>query len=134
MARSGTYRALPLVLIVDDSTDTREVYAACLRSAGFRTEQADNGLSGLEKAREMSPAIVVLDYQMPVLDGLEAARRMKADPGTAGIPLILISSFDLKGRDHCFECSLTKPCFPEHLVAAIESSLAESEDTSSRGS
>jgi two-component system cell cycle response regulator DivK len=125
VGHSRPFGAVPLVLVVDDSADTREVYAACLRNAGFRTEQADNGLTAVRKAREMSPAIVVLDYQMPVLDGLEAARRMKADPDTAAIPLILVSSFDLQGRDHCFDHSLTKPCSPEHLVAVLEASLAE---------
>lgn len=117
------YRAVPLVLLVDDSQDTREVYAACLHREGFRTQQAENGLEGLEKARELGPAVVVLDYQMPILDGMEAARRMKESPRTADIPLILLSSFSFGGPAEWFDHTLTKPCAPEQLVAAIEASL-----------
>lgn len=119
-----------LVLIVDDSADTREVYAACLREAGFRTAQAENGLVALEKARELDPAIVVLDYQMPVLDGLAAARQLKQDPRTAGIPLVLVSSFALDGHPDCFEHTLVKPCSLERLVQVVRTTLAERETPS----
>lgn len=124
MRRSGVRRAPPLVLVVDDSAETREVYAACLRDAGFRTAQAENGLTALEKARELEPAIVVLDYEMPILDGLEAARCLKEDPRTCGIPLMLVSSFELDGRAQLFEHTLTKPCAPERLVQVIDGVLA----------
>jgi CheY-like chemotaxis protein len=111
------------VLIVDDCAETREIYAACLRSAGFRTAQAENGLMALEKVREVHPAVVVLDYEMPLLDGGEAARRIKGDPRTTGIPLILVSSFP-HDDDTCFEETLSKPCSPERLVGVVDASLA----------
>ncbi|HEX8795378.1 MAG TPA: response regulator [Polyangiaceae bacterium] len=122
--RSGLYRAPPLVLVVDDSPDVRELYVACLHAAGFRTAQAENGMMALRSLQEIQPALVVLDYHMPVLDGLETARAIKGDPRTAAIPLILASSFTLEGEVPWFEHTLSKPCSPERLVQAVATSLA----------
>lgn len=125
--RSGLYRAPPLVLVVDDSADVRELYVACLNAAGFRTAQAENGMRALQWLEEIRPAVIVLDYHMPILDGLETARAIKQDPRVAAIPLVLVSSFTLESdAPPWFDHTLSKPCSPERLVQIIETSLAAS--------
>src|SRR5688572_4961972 len=77
-----------LVLVVDDFEDARELYCTCLEQAGYRTAEARNGLEAVERAIELRPDVVLLDLAMPVLDGIEAARRLKADERTRDARLI----------------------------------------------
>lgn len=129
--RSGAYAPPPLVLVVEDNDDLREMYAEQLRHLGYRTAQAANGAAALEKAREIEPAVVLLDYHMPVMDGFEAARRLREDPRTRGIPLVLVtSSIDRPAPPALFDDRLDKPCFPEQLEAVIESVLSGGPTTS----
>lgn len=122
--RSGAYAAPPLILLVDDNEDTRCVYAEHLRSLGYRTQQAEDGAVALRKARATRPALVVLDYHMPVLDGFETARRLRADLRTRDIRLVLLTSeHGCDGRP-TFDHHLEKPCPPERLAEVIELALA----------
>ena len=124
---SGEYVAPLLVLIVDDDDDARELYAEYLRSRGFRTEEAANGWIGLRKAVAMKPTLIVLDYQMPVMDGLEMTRWLKRDVCTRDIPLVMLtgSGADPDGGDD-WECFLEKPCIPEKLEISVRSVLQRS--------
>src|SRR4029450_9860744 len=72
----------PLVLVVDDFDDARDLYRTCLEQAGYRTAEARNGAEAVDRAIELRPDVVLLDLAMPVLDGVEAARRLKADERT----------------------------------------------------
>ena len=114
----------PLVLLVDDSEDNREVYAQYLALSGFRVEIAVDGVEAVEKASSLRPDVIVMDLAMPRLDGWEATRRIKAAPATSQTPVIALTGnadSDSKRRTLEAGCSgyLTKPCLPDVLVSEI---------------
>jgi CheY-like chemotaxis protein len=114
----------PLVLIVDDHADTREMCATLLDLAGFKTAEAANGVEALSLARSLAPDCILMDLSLPVLDGREATRKLKADGQTRGIPVIALSgtSFDDSARrisEEGFAAVLAKPCTPEDMLSAI---------------
>jgi CheY-like chemotaxis protein len=78
----------PLVLVVDDYQDAREMYAEYLQQSGFRTAEARTGVEAVAKARELKPACVLMDLSLPGIDGWEATRQLKADPNTRHIPVV----------------------------------------------
>jgi len=118
----------PLVLVVDDFDDARELYCACLEQAGYRTAEARNGLEAVERAIELRPDVVLLDLAMPVLDGVEAARRLKADERTCDARLIALTGYavaryaDAATAAGCARV-LVKPVLPSDLVLAVEEIL-----------
>jgi CheY-like chemotaxis protein len=114
----------PLVLVVDDSEDNREVYVHYLLLSGFRVEMAVDGVEAVEKAASLRPDIIIMDLAMPRLDGWEATRRIRAAPATSRIPVIALTGnadSESKRRTHEVGCSgyLTKPCLPDVLVSEI---------------
>ena len=116
--------AAPLVLLVDDAEDNREVYAQFLHFAGFRVEFAVDGLEAIEKAASLRPDVIVMDLSLPRMDGWEATRRIKSDPETRGIPVIALTGHavsESKRKAQEVGCSgyLTKPCLPDVLVSEI---------------
>jgi two-component system cell cycle response regulator len=80
------------ILVVDDDRDIRLVLIAILEGAGYHTDQASNGLEALDRVRAEPPDLVMLDLSMPRLDGIEVMRRLKADSGTAGIPIVMVTA------------------------------------------
>lgn len=84
----------PLLLVVDDSVTTRTLVSGILTSQGYRVLVARDGLEGLETSRSENVALVVSDYQMPHLDGLEFLEQFRADARTADVPFILLTSID----------------------------------------
>jgi two-component system, cell cycle response regulator DivK len=115
----------PLVFVVDDYEETRELYAIELARAGYRIEGASNGQEALEKVFVVNPAVVVMDLSMPVLDGWEATRRIKADPRAAGIVIIAVTghatNFGIQqARDAGAHVVVRKPCAVEDLLALIK--------------
>src|SRR4051794_36852226 len=81
----------PLILVVDDFEDNRAMYVEYLQFQGFRVAEALNGEEAVDRTRALSPAIVVMDLSLPVMDGWEATRRIKADPKTAAIRVIALT-------------------------------------------
>ena len=117
------------VLLVDDYQDARQMYAAYLEYSGFAVLQAANGIEALQQAVESSPDIILMDLSLPVMDGWEATRQLKADPRTAGIPVVALTGHTLKGasdvaRQVGCDSFLIKPCLPEDLVKEIRRVLA----------
>jgi CheY-like chemotaxis protein len=115
----------PLVLIVDDFEDNREMYAQYLLFCGLRVEEAGNGAEALDKAFASLPDLVVMDLSLPGVDGWEATRRLKANPRTKHIPVIALTGHALAGHSKgAFEAGcdrfLTKPCLPERLLEEIQ--------------
>jgi two-component system, cell cycle response regulator DivK len=111
----------PLVLLVDDYQDAREMYAEFLRLSGYRVAEASDGEEALRQAAELAPDVILMDVSLPVLDGREATRRLKASPATSGIPVAILSGLPPEyvrtvGADAC----VTKPCSPELLLAEVE--------------
>jgi len=114
----------PLVLLVDDSEDNREVYAQYLSFSGFRVEIAVDGVEAVEKAGRLHPDVIVMDLSLPRLDGWEATRQIKSAPATSGIPVIAltghaVSESKRKALDAGCSGYLTKPCLPDVLVSEI---------------
>jgi CheY-like chemotaxis protein len=85
------------ILIVDDDPQTRRLFGALLAKAGFEVWYAKDGNEGREMARRLQPDLILLDVNMPVMDGLETANRLKNEPGsiTANIPIIFLTNDDL---------------------------------------
>jgi two-component system cell cycle response regulator DivK len=119
----------PLVLVVDDYQDAREMYAEYLKASGFRVEEARNGIEAVAKAREFQPDCVLMDLSLPGIDGWEATRQLKADATTARIPVVAITGHasELASRDAraagCFSFVL-KPALPDAVVAEVRKALA----------
>ena len=110
----------PLILVVDDTRDTRELFVEYLRLTGFRAEQAASGVEALEKAAALHPSAIVMDLEMPEMDGWEATRRLKGDERTRAIPVVALSAHVMEGaRNKATEagCSgfLPKPCYPAQV-------------------
>jgi CheY-like chemotaxis protein len=116
------------VLIVDDFEDNRAMYAEFLRFSGFEVEEATNGAEAIEMAKRSLPDVVVMDLSLPVLDGWEATRRLKADGRTRHIPVVALTGHALEGHSQgareagCDEF-LAKPCLPETLLATVKEVL-----------
>jgi CheY-like chemotaxis protein len=118
------------VLIVDDFDDNRQMYAEFLRYSGFEVAEATNGAEAIDKARTFAPELVVMDLSLPVMDGWEATRRLKADPRTAHIPVVALTGHALEGHSQgarevgCDEF-LAKPCLPETLLDTVTRMLSQ---------
>ncbi len=111
----------PCVLVADDHRDTREAFTHELRAAGFRTVEAENGVLALKLAHEVHPDAILLDYAMPMMDGLQAAHCLRRDPRTAGIPIVMVTAFrSLVGERGRYEDVLDKPCDPRDVVARLK--------------
>jgi CheY-like chemotaxis protein len=114
----------PCVLLVDDYPDAREMYSEYLQYSGFDVIEAGNGIEALQQAVEREPDIILMDLSLPVMDGWEATRRLKADERTASIPVVALTGHALAGisegakRAGC-DAFVTKPCLPEDLVKEI---------------
>lgn len=112
------------VLVVDDSATIREIVGDALREAGYQVEMAADGEDGLEKARRLLPDVVILDLTMPKRDGLDVATDIKADPKTAGIKIIMLttrdSEFDqMVGKEVGADKYLSKPFDSQTLLSAV---------------
>jgi two-component system cell cycle response regulator DivK len=118
----------PCVLLVDDYLDARQMYTTYLEYCGFAVVQAANGVEALREAVESKPDIILMDLSLPVMDGWEATRQLKADPRTAGIPVVALTGYSRSKSDGAKEAGceafLTKPCLPEDLVQEIRRVLA----------
>lgn len=122
----------PLILVVDDVGDNREMYAEFLEYEGYQVAQARTGVEALALAQTVAPALIVMDLSMPGMDGWEATRRLKADARMTSIPVLVVSAHALGGteeraREAGADGFLTKPCLPEDLSAKVAAMLAPPE-------
>ena len=114
----------PLVLVVDDNEDNREIYAASLRHSGYAVEVASDGEEAVDVARRLRPAIVVMDLGMPGMDGWDAIAALRSTPDTRATYVIVVSGFaDTTSRKRAREAGcdefLAKPCLPKVLLERI---------------
>ncbi|HEX8001238.1 MAG TPA: response regulator [Mycobacteriales bacterium] len=117
------------VLVVDDDAVIRQLICVNLELEGYDVHTAEDGQDALERVREVDPAVITLDILMPRLDGWETAERLRSDPETAHIKVILLSAraqeADLRrGKGIGVDRYLTKPFDPDELVDAVRA-LAE---------
>jgi two-component system, cell cycle response regulator DivK len=118
------------ILVVEDQEDLRAILRDLLSTSGFAVIEAVDGAEAVAKAASERPDLVLMDIQLPVLDGYDAKRQIKALPGFAAIPIIAVSSFAMKGDEEkaravgCDEY-VTKPYSPVQLLRIIRSILGE---------
>lgn len=118
----------PLILVVDDYEDAREMYAEYLRFSGYRVAEARNGNEALEQAFALMPDLILMDLSLPGMDGWEATRQLKADDRTRQIPVVALTGHALAGASEgakkagC-DSFVTKPCLPDDLVVEVRRML-----------
>ena len=118
------------VLVVDDYTDARNVWAEYLHLAGFRVLTAADGPEALATVQSNLPDVILLDLELPGLSGLEVAAQLKASAETRHIPLIATTGHSLATHGDAaanagFACVLVKPCEPGDVIAEIRRLLPE---------
>jgi CheY-like chemotaxis protein len=122
----------PLVLVVDDYDDAREMYAESLLVNGFRVAEAADGAQAVELARRLGPDVILMDLSLPGIDGWEATRRLKADATTQHIPVVALTGHALSSAlDAAREagCSrfVVKPALPDVVIAAVRLAISRRE-------
>ena len=115
----------PVVLVVDDFVDNREMYGEYLEHIGFRILEAADGQTAIDIARQERPAAIVMDLSLPVLDGWEATRILRADPRTRDIPIVVLTGHAVRSqKQRARDCGatlvLTKPCPPKDLLDVLD--------------
>jgi two-component system cell cycle response regulator DivK len=112
------------ILVVEDQEDNREILRALLESIGHQMIEAFDGEAAVAKAIEHRPDLILMDIQLPVLDGYEATRRIKANVELRSIPIIVVTSYALSGDEEKARAAgcdayVTKPYSPRELLAKI---------------
>lgn len=87
------------VLLIEDHPANRKLARLILENAGHRVECSENAVDGLRLAEASQPDVILMDIQLPVLDGLEATRRLKSNPATSGIPVIALTAFAMRSDE-----------------------------------
>ena len=123
-------RRRPLLLLVEDDLDLRGLYAKHLSTSGFDVIEADNGADAIENTSRRQPDVVLMDLSLPVIDGWEATRRLKADKRTAHIPVVALTAYDsstelTRATSAGCDWFIPKPCPPDALVAEVRRVLTE---------
>ncbi len=122
-------RERPLVLIVEDQSELRQLYVLHLTKCGFDVIEAENGQIAIDHTTQHAPDVVLMDLSLPVIDGWEATRRLKADQRTAHIPGVALTAHDGSGelqratRAGC-DWFVPKPCPPDALITEVRRVLA----------
>ena len=123
-----TSKPAPLILVVDDDRDTRELYRAFFDLSGFRTAEAATGREALAVLRRMRPDVLLTDLVLPDLDGLAIAGEVVRDASTAHTRIILLTGYggpDLATRaaGAGVERTLQKPCLPSEMLREVRRAL-----------
>jgi CheY-like chemotaxis protein len=130
-------RKQPLVLLAEDFEDARELYRDYLQFSGFDVETANNGRDAITRAVELQPDLILMDASMPVLDGWQATRELKANPVTRHIPILALTAHafdDARREARAVGCDgfVTKPCLPDDLVTRVRAALDNGRKKSKR--
>jgi two-component system cell cycle response regulator DivK len=118
------------VLVIEDQEDLRGILRDLLTGSGYNVSEAADGEAGVAKAKAEQPDLILMDIQLPILDGYEATRQIKADPNLKAIPIIAVSSFAMKGDEEKARLAgcdyyVTKPYSPLELLKNIRGFLRE---------
>jgi len=116
------------ILVVEDQVDNRQILRDLLGNAGYDLVEAENGQEALAAVARQRPDLILMDIQLPVMDGYETTRRLKSDPGTKSIPIIVVTSYALSGdetkaRAAGCDAYVTKPFSPRQLLAKVREFL-----------
>jgi two-component system cell cycle response regulator DivK len=118
------------ILVIEDQEDLRGVLHTLLTGSGYSVVEAADGQAGVATALSERPDLILMDIQMPVMDGYEATRQIKADPSLKETPIIAVSSFAMKGdeekaRGAGADHYVTKPYSPMQLLRLIRGFLGD---------
>jgi two-component system cell cycle response regulator DivK len=113
-----------LILIVEDNEKNRKLLRDVLQFKGYRTIEAEMGEDGVTLAAEHKPDLILMDYQLPGIDGIEAFRRIRNAPGTAHIPIVAVTASAMpeearKMKEAGFDGFLTKPIYVKQFLQAV---------------
>lgn len=116
------------ILLIEDNEQNRYLVTFLMQARGWEVVQAADGPAGLALAAETDPALILLDIQLPGMDGYEVARRLRANPKLAVVPLVAVTSYAMPGdRERCQEsgCNgyIEKPIDPETFAGQVEQFL-----------
>jgi two-component system, cell cycle response regulator DivK len=116
------------ILVIEDTADNRAIMRDLLTSAGYEIIEAVDGAAGVAAAAKERPDLILMDIQLPVFDGLEATRRIKAMPDVAHIPIVAVTSYALGGdeaKTRAAGCNgyVAKPFSPRQLLAKVREFL-----------
>ena len=116
------------ILVVEDQEDNRQILRDLLGSVGFEMVEAGDGAEALVQVAKQRPDLILMDIQLPVMDGYEATRRLKSDPATKSIPIIVVTSYALSGDEGKAKAAgcdayVTKPYSPRQLLAKVKEFL-----------
>ena len=122
-------RERPMVLIAEDQPELRQLYAQQLSMSGFEVIEAANGAEAIDLTSARLPDVILMDLSMPVVDGWEATRRLRADRRTAHIPVVALTAHDGSGelqRATNAGCNwfVPKPCPPDALITEVRRVLS----------
>ena len=129
---------MPKILLIEDNEMNRDMLSRRLTRKGFEIAIAEDGERGVEMAQSESPSLILMDISLPVMDGYEATRQIKANPTTRSIPIVALTAHAMSGdREKCLEAGCdeyeTKPVDLPRLLEKIEKLLVGESDESSRG-
>jgi two-component system cell cycle response regulator DivK len=118
-----------LILVVEDHEDNRRMLRDLLTSVGIEMREAVTGIEGVAMAKALRPDLILMDIQLPGIDGYEATRRIKAEPALESVPIIVVTSYALSGdQNKAFAAGcaayVSKPYSPRQLLATIREHLA----------
>jgi two-component system cell cycle response regulator DivK len=116
------------ILVVEDQEDNRRILRDLLSGVGFQIVEAEDGEQGVTAAEAQRPDLILMDIQMPIMDGYEATQRIKANPALRSIPIIVVTSYALSGDEDKARAAgcddyITKPYSPRQLLAKIKQHL-----------
>jgi CheY-like chemotaxis protein len=116
------------ILVIEDNEKNRYLVTFILERHGYRVVQARDGREGVELAAQVEPALIVLDIQLPVMDGYAVARELRSNPALADVPIVAVTSYAMAGdREQILAAGCTgyleKPINPEMFVDQIEEHL-----------
>ncbi|HEY7244403.1 MAG TPA: response regulator [Xanthobacteraceae bacterium] len=116
------------ILVVEDQEDNRRIVRDLLTTTDYEVIEAENGVEALAAVAGQRPDLILMDIQLPVMDGYEATRRIKADPALRAIPIIAVTSYALSGdEEKARACGcddfVPKPFSPRQLLAKIQKYL-----------
>jgi two-component system, cell cycle response regulator DivK len=119
------------ILVVEDQEDNRQILRDLLTSADFEVIEAADGETGLAVAAAHRPDLILMDIQLPGLDGYEATRRLKADAVLQAIPIIVVTSNALANKARAAGCDayISKPYSPRQLLAKVREYLPQATPT-----
>ncbi len=118
------------ILLIEDNEQNRYLVTYLLHAHGWEVVHAADGPSGLKLARTENPALILLDIQLPGMDGYAVARELRANPDLASVPVIAVTSYAMQGdRERCLDAGcvgyLEKPICPQTFAAQVEAFLSD---------